>query len=227
MSLVITDTTPKADGFFMPAEFAPLKKIWMIWPYRLDNWRDRARPVQATYTAVATAISQFCDVTMLATKDELQNCREQLPERIEVMVMPSNDAWARDIVPTFLMNNKGELRACDWHFNAWGGEYDGLYTPWDDDDKLAARLCDQLDITRYRPDNFVLEGGAFHVDGEGTVLTTRMCLLSPGRNPHLNEAQIELGSVCVGYADCLSDITCPWCEYATDDWCVVISLFIR
>ncbi|MGP4953587.1 agmatine deiminase family protein, partial [Psychrobacter sp. T6-1] len=83
------------------------------------------------------------------------------------------------------------LRACDWVFNAWGGNVDGLYAPWDNDDKLAARLCDYLDIKRYRTDNFVMEGGAFHVDGEGTVLTTRMCLLSPGRNPHLNESQIE------------------------------------
>lgn len=191
ISLVITDTTPKADGFFMPAEFAPLQKIWMIWPYRPDNWREHARPAQSAYSAVATAISQFCDVVMLVTEEQRQTCREQLPDTIEVMVMPSNDAWARDIVPTFLINDNGALRACDWHFNAWGGDYDGLYTPWDDDDKLAARLCEILQIPRYRPENFVLEGGAFHVDGEGTVLTTRMCLLSPGRNPHLNEKQIE------------------------------------
>ena len=191
MSLLIRDSTPKQDGFYMPAEFAPIQKIWMIWPYRADNWRQQAIPAQAAYAAVASAISQFCEVAVLVNADHLQACREQLPDNIEVISMLSNDAWARDIVPTFLINNAGELRACDWTFNAWGGDYDGLYSPWDDDDKLAERLCQYLDIKRYRTDNFVMEGGAFHVDGEGTVLTTRMCLLSPGRNPHLSEHQIE------------------------------------
>ncbi len=188
---LITDSTPIDDGFYMPAEFAPIQKVWMIWPYRADNWRSQAVPAKAAYAAVAMAIQPFAQVVVLVNPADYQACRHSLPENIDVISMPSNDAWARDIVPTFLINDKGKLRACDWTFNAWGGDYDGLYAPWDDDDKLAQRLCDHLDIKRYRTEDFVMEGGAFHVDGEGTVLTTRMCLLSPGRNPHLNERQIE------------------------------------
>ena len=188
---LITNSTPADDGFYMPAEFAPIEKIWMIWPYRTDNWRQNAIPAKHTYAAVATTISRFCKVAVLVTPDDYQACRDSLPDTIEVTAMLSNDAWARDIVPTFLIHDSGELRACDWTFNAWGGDYDGLYSPWDDDDKLAERLCEHLGIKRYRTDGFVMEGGAFHVDGEGTVLTTRMCLLSPGRNPHLDEHQIE------------------------------------
>ncbi len=191
MSLLPIDSTPKQDGFFMPAEFAPLQKVWMIWPYRADNWRQQAKPAKVAYAAVATAIQRFCDVAMLVNPDDFDTCREHLPDDIEVISIPSNDAWARDVVPTFLINAAGELRGCDWTFNAWGGTYDGLYSPWDEDDKLAERLCDYLDIKRYRTDGFVMEGGAFHVDGEGTILTTRMCLLSNGRNPHLNESQIS------------------------------------
>ena len=191
MSLLSATSTPKQDGFYMPAEFAPLEKVWMIWPYRADNWRQQARPAKRAYAAVALAIKRFCKVAVLVNPNDYQACRDSLPDDIEVLAMPSNDAWARDIVPTFLINNSGELRACDWNFNAWGGDYDGLYSPWDDDDELAERLCSHLAIKRYRPEGFVMEGGALHVDGEGTVLTTRMCLLSPGRNPHLNEYQIE------------------------------------
>ncbi|MGM8899052.1 MULTISPECIES: agmatine deiminase [unclassified Psychrobacter] len=191
MSELIQDSTPIDDGFYMPAEFEPLQQVWMIWPYREDNWRQKAVPAKAAYKAVAMAIKPYCKVAVLVNPNDYQACRDSLPADIDVISMPSNDAWARDIVPTFLINDAGELRGCDWTFNAWGGDYDGLYAPWDDDDKLAARLCDYLNIERYRTEDFVLEGGAFHVDGEGTVLTTRMCLLSPGRNPHLNETQIE------------------------------------
>ncbi|MGE6246041.1 agmatine deiminase [Psychrobacter proteolyticus] len=191
MSILLTDSTPQQDGFYMPAEFEPIQKVWMVWPYRADNWRQQAIPAKRAYADVALAINNFCDVGVLVNPDDYQQCRDSLPDDIDVISMPNNDAWARDTVPTFLINDAGELRACDWTFNAWGGDYDGLYSPWDDDDKLAERLCEQLDIPRYRTDDFVMEGGAFHVDGEGTVLTTRMCLLSPGRNPHLSEQQIE------------------------------------
>ena len=188
---IILDSTPVDDGFYMPAEFEPIEKVWMVWPYRADNWRQQAKPAKTAYASVARAIKPFCEVVVLVNPVDYQECRDSLPEDIDVISMLSNDAWARDTVPTFLINDAGELRGCDWTFNAWGGDYDGLYAPWDDDDKLAARLCDYLGIKRYRTDDFVMEGGAFHVDGEGSVLTTRMCLLSPGRNPHLNERQIE------------------------------------
>ena len=37
---------------------------------------------------------------------------------------------------------------------------------------------------------FVLEGGAIHTDGEGTILVTESCLLSKGRNPKLSKEKI-------------------------------------
>ena len=33
------NSTPRADGFYMPAEWAPQTQTWMIWPERPDNWR--------------------------------------------------------------------------------------------------------------------------------------------------------------------------------------------
>lgn len=106
--------------------------------------------------------------------------------------MESDDAWCRDVGPTFLINGKGGRRACDWTFNAWGGKVDGLYDTWDKDDKIASSICNLENVDYYRTDNFVLEGGSIHVDGDGTLLTTRMCLLSAGRNPHMTKQEIEL-----------------------------------
>lgn len=191
MAKIIRGSTPKQDGFYMPGEFTPQEKVWMIWPERTDNWRLGAKPAQEAYAEVARAISEFTQVTMLVSYSQYENCRVRLPENIRVIEMSSNDAWCRDCGPSFLVNDKGEKRACDWTFNAWGGLIDGLYFPWDADDRIAGKICEIENVDRYRIDGFILEGGAFHVDGEGTVLTTEMCLLNKDRNNHLTKEEIE------------------------------------
>ncbi len=191
MSKIIKNSTPKQDGFRMPGEFEPQERIYMIWPQRPDNWRNGAKPAQKSFTDVAVAISKYTPVTMLVNYDQYDNARAHLPENIQVLEASSNDAWVRDCGPTFLVNDRGERRACDWTFNAWGGLVDGLYFPWDADDRLAAKICELNEIDRYRLDDFILEGGSIHVDGQGTVLTTEMCLLSEGRNSHLSKEEIE------------------------------------
>lgn len=191
MAKRIEGTTPKNDGFRMPGEFEEQEQIWMLWPERPDNWRNGAKPAQRTFVNVATAISEFEPITVCASPAQYANARYQLPDNIRVIEMTSNDAWIRDCGPTFVINDKGEIRACDWTFNAWGGLYDGLYFPWDQDDLVAQKVCELEGIDTYRTDDFVLEGGSIHVDGEGTLITTEMCLLSEGRNPHMTKEEIE------------------------------------
>ena len=191
MAKLITNSTPKADGFRMPGEFEEQKQIFMIWPERTDNWRAGAKPAQKTFANVAAAISEFEPVTMCVSAAQYEHAKAMLPAGVRIIEMSSNDAWCRDMGPSFLINDKGEIRACDWSFNAWGGLVDGLYFPWDKDDQIASKICELEQIDSYRTDDFVLEGGSFHVDGEGTLITTEMCLLSKGRNPHLTKAQIE------------------------------------
>lgn len=190
MAETIYNSTPARDGFHMPAEFEPQERVWMLWPQRPDNWRDGAKPAQEAYTEVAKAISRFVPVTMCVNGDQYQNAREKLPSDIQVVEMSGNDAWMRDMGPAFVVNEEGLLRGCDWRFNAWGGFVDGLYFPWDKDDQIAGKVCEMIGADYYRLPDFVLEGGSFHVDGEGTVLTTKMCLLSRGRNPHMTQEQI-------------------------------------
>jgi agmatine deiminase len=113
-----------------------------------------------------------------------------LPPDVRVVELSSNDAWMRDCGPTFVVNGDGDVRLVDWEFNAWGGMYDGLYFPWDKDRMVPRKVAEIEGVDRYVAP-LVMEGGSIHVDGEGTVLTTEECLLSPGRNPELSREQIE------------------------------------
>ena len=191
MAKRIIGTTPKQDGYRMPAEFEPQQGVWMLWPERNDNWRNGGKPAQKAFADVAKAIAKFEKVTVGASVRQYQNARAKLPENIRVVELESDDAWVRDCGPTFLVNDKGGLRAVDWEFNAWGGLVDGLYFPWDLDDQVAQKVCEIERVDSYRTEGFVLEGGSIHVDGEGTVLTTEMCLLSEGRNPDMDRGAIE------------------------------------
>ncbi|MDR1413010.1 MAG: agmatine deiminase [Actinomycetes bacterium] len=185
------NTTPRGDGYRMPGEFEPHRGCYLIWPQRPDNWRDGGKPAQHTFVKVAEAISRFEPVTMLVNEDQYDNARGLLPARVRVLECSSNDSWVRDCGATFVVNDAGDLRAVDWEFNAWGGLVDGLYFPWDKDDQIARKMSELEDVDSWRADGFVLEGGSIHVDGEGTLITTEECLLSPGRNPGLSRADIE------------------------------------
>lgn len=178
-----SDSTPAADGFFMPAEFAPQDRVWIGWPHRTDTWAHGAKPAQKQYAAIARAIAEFTPVTMCANEADFANCLAVFEDddNVTVIEMTTNDAWFRDTGATFVTDGAGNKRACDWHFNAYGGLIDGLYFPWDADDQIAAKMAQLTGCVRYRPDDMILEGGSITVDGEGTVIVTDQCLLSPGR----------------------------------------------
>ncbi|MDX6623022.1 MAG: agmatine deiminase [Solirubrobacterales bacterium] len=187
---VTLDSTPAADGFRMPAEFEPHEGCWMAWPERGDNWRLGAEPAQRAYVEVAQAIAASEPLTMAVSDTYFERARALLPDSVRVVELSTDDAWLRDTGPTFVVDGEGGRRGVDWRFNAWGGHRGGLYAPWDRDERVARKVLEIEGADRYRAP-LVLEGGATHVDGEGTVLTTEECLLNPNRNPELAREQIE------------------------------------
>ena len=184
------DSTPRKDGFRMPGEFEPHAGCWMLWPERPDNWRLGGKPAQRAFAAIAAAVARFEAVTMGVSNRQFLNARRILPGNIRCVEMSYNDSWMRDCGPTFVVNAQGVLRGIDWNFNAWGGLQGGLYFPWDQDDLVARQVLEIERVDRYKAD-LVMEGGSIHVDGQGTCLTTKECLLNPNRNPHLTQAEIE------------------------------------
>jgi agmatine deiminase len=186
----LIDSTPRADGYRMPAEFEPHSGCWMAWPQRPDNWREGAKPAQLAFAAVAEAINPSDPVTVAVSDEQFENARSQLSPSIRVVEISTDDAWMRDTGPTFVTDPDGGRRGVDWRFNAWGGLDGGLYSPWDRDDRVARKVLEIEGADRYAGP-VVLEGGSIHVDGEGTVLTTEECLLHPNRNPGFKREQLE------------------------------------
>ncbi len=182
--------TPAADGFRMPGEFEPHAGCWMAWPRRPDNWREHAGPARHAFADVANAIAGSEPVTVAVNPGDGPEASELLDASVRIVEIPSDDAWMRDIGPTFVVDGSGTRRGVDWEFNAWGGAAGGLYPIWDQDDAMAAAVCDAEGVDRYRAP-FVLEGGAIHSDGDGTLLVTEECLLHPNRNAGRSRAEIE------------------------------------
>jgi agmatine deiminase len=162
----------------------------MAWPRRPDNWRERAGPAQRAFAAVAEAIHVSDPVTMAVCDADYEAARAALSPSIRVVELSCDDAWMRDIGPTFVIDDRGNRRGVDWRFNAWGGLQGGLYEPWDRDERAARKVLEIEAADRYRA-ALVLEGGSVHVDGEGTILSTEECLLHPNRNPDMTRGQIE------------------------------------
>ena len=118
MSIKTMNSTPAADGFTMPAEWAHQQAVWMIWPFRPDNWREAGRFAQATFAKVADAIGGATPVFMGVPAQFMEQARGIMPAHVTLVEMASDDCWARDTGPTIVTNAAGECRGVDWGFNA-------------------------------------------------------------------------------------------------------------
>lgn len=180
--------TPATDGFSMPGEWAPHARCWMAWPVREATFgsADALEAARAAYAEVARAVAAFEPVTMVCPESEVPEASIACGKGVDILPLPLTDSWMRDTGPSFLVHPSGRVAGVDWRFNAWGGNYADFV----EDGLLAGRLLDRLGLPRYAAP-LVMEGGAFHVDGEGTLITTEQCLLNPNRNPHLSRGEIE------------------------------------
>jgi len=158
----------------------------MAWPYRQELWSGALPETQAAYARVAQAIARFEPVTMIAPPDSIAEAAALCGPAVQTLSLEIDDAWTRDSGPAFLKAEDGCHAATAWRFNAWGGKLDR----YQQDAKLAERVCAHLGCPLYRSP-LHLEGGAIHVDGEGTILTTESCVLNSNRNPGLSKREAE------------------------------------
>ena len=170
----------------MPPEWARHAGCLMAWPTRQELWQGRLSDAKCDYATVAGAIADFEPVLMVCNPGESGEVRAHCSPAVTPLEIAINDSWARDSGPAFVRNDRGEIAVVGFGFNAWGNRWH----PYDDDALLSLRLAQHLELPFFKAP-FVLEGGSFFVDGDGTVVTTEQCLLNPNRNPTLSREQIE------------------------------------
>ncbi|WP_308318758.1 agmatine deiminase family protein [Marinobacter sp. F4206] len=181
----------------LPAEWAPQSAIMLTWPHAGTDWAKVLDQVEPVFTDIAKTVLRFehllisCEhVARLQQLEQTLNgyARQHgLPGRAIAVPAPANDTWARDHGPLTVQTEDG-LALLDFRFNAWGGKF-----PAEKDNALNRHLANAgaFGATPLQPVDFVLEGGSIESDGQGTILTTSECLLTPTRNPSEDRTAIE------------------------------------
>jgi agmatine deiminase len=212
--------------YFMPAEWLPHAACLILYPHNPATFR--LATAQAEVRTIARAIAKegvervvlFCNSLQQAAQlqEDLKReshdfDNEKNSAGIIVKICPSNDTWARDTGPTFVVSrpalprgdsptsNESHIGALDWDFNAYGGPEEGCYWPCDLDRQVAVGMCRELSTGVWHKRSkfnvniksipLILEGGSIHTDGHGTILTTKECLLHSNRNSEKSQQEIE------------------------------------
>ena len=187
--------TPREQGYFFPAEFAPHVATWLSWPHKEASWPGKIHTIFPSYAKFIKELVKGEEVNINVGNKSMQEFAIQILEkeqldlsRVHFFMHPTNDAWCRDHGPAFLINpTAAQPKAIvDWGYNAWGDKY----PPYDLDDVIPTLIANHYNYPVFHP-GIVMEGGSVEFNGKGTVLTSTACLLNPNRNPHLNQQQIE------------------------------------
>ncbi len=174
----------------MPAEWGRHAATWVVWPHCEDTWPNCLAEAQTEFETLVRALAESEPLHILVQDGELGRDVAARLRDIEAGVhlhqVATDDAWMRDIGPTFVEDATHGTLAIDWQFNAWGGKY----PPWDRDDAVAARVATLAGVPRVRAD-LVAEGGSLEVDGQGTLIATEATLVDERRNPGQKRSDIE------------------------------------
>jgi agmatine deiminase len=190
--------TPRELGYRMPAEWEPHEACWLAWPHLGREWKADLEPARSELLGLCRAIRGE-EVRLLVPSAADPVLPGALPSA-RLFEAPYGDCWTRDTAPIFVRKDAGVAAVC-FRFNGWAEKY---IMPGDAE--LARHIAALSGRRRFDAD-IVLEGGAIDVDGEGTLLTTRSCLLHPRRNPGLDESSTE-----AALRDALGVETIVWLE---------------
>ncbi len=178
----------------LPAEWHPQWGVQLTWPHEDTDWSPFLDEVTDCYLRMGQEIARRGHLLVVTPHPErvrallASRLSQEEMQRVTLCQMPTNDTWARDHGFITLLDVNGQARLLDFQFNGWGKKF-----PAELDNHICRTLMAQhaLAGTYESHLDFVLEGGSIESDGEGTLLTTRQCLMAPHRNQPLTQEQIE------------------------------------
>jgi len=181
----------KSTDFYMPAEWEPHEGTWLQWPQ--DRvYHGYELKLERIWLNMVDALNDYETVHLIVSDERqrdhvahLLNYHNIGLKNIDFNIIPTNDVWARDNGPIFVVNKEGDTAITDWTFNGWGGRF-----PFDLDDKVPLLIGEQKEIPVFKAP-MVLEGGAVEVNGKGTFLATRTSIIDSHRNPGMSQDDIE------------------------------------
>lgn len=183
-------STPRAAGFAPRPEWAKHARTWMAWPAHPETFVGSVREAQQAFARVANTLAEFEPVSMVLGPGQEAVARRLLSSGIEQLPWGIDDAWMRDIAPSFLVNADGEVAGTDWAFNDYGNKDGRNIEGYGQDAATAARILRHRGMRRFAC-GLVCEGGTLVCDGDGTLITNASVVLNPNRNPGLSRAVAE------------------------------------
>jgi len=178
----------------LPAEWETQSGVQLTWPHRHSDWAPWLELVEPVFVEIARHICAHERLLLVCYdqthRDHVLGLLQAVgadASRIDSYILPSNDTWARDHGPISILED-GHPKLLDFTFNGWGQKFDAKL-----DNQLSTALQQRSAFhdTALETIDLVLEGGGIETDGQGTLLTTSACQLSPLRNPGLSQAEIE------------------------------------
>ena len=224
-------------SYRFPAEFEPHAATWIAWPHHEPDWPGKLEPIPWVYAEIVRVLHEHERVDILCHDETVKESAARhlashgVSGNYRLHLVPNDRVWLRDSGPTGVIGDDKKVVLVNWRFNAWA-----KYDNFEADARVGEavqRITGLPRIEPRRPDDggrVVLEGGAIDTDGEGALLVTEECLLSPiqERNPGLTRDGYErvfrealgirqtiwLGEGCVGddthgHVDDIARFTAP------------------
>jgi agmatine deiminase len=198
------ESTPRALGYRMPAEWEPHEATWLAWPHNPEDWPGKFSSIPWLYAEIVRLLAAHERVHLIVENAAMERRVRNMLKRAGVCLdqvtfhsWPTDRGWTRDSGPIFVRNADGRVALTNWQFNGWA-----KYDDWRLDNEIPGRVARSLGLKQWQPSaqsqngakrRIVLEGGSIDVNGAGALLTTEECLLSEvqQRNPGLGREQLE------------------------------------
>ena len=190
----------KLSGFRMPGEWEKQKSVWIAWPYNKNDWPGLYKFIPEVILEIIYKISKHQKINLIIN-NKIESIKKIFKsskiKNISFHKIKTDRIWLRDSGPIFLIKKKYKKKIIlNFVFNGWA-----KYKNYKNDNKINDKLSKIIKLKKINPAikkngksrKVTMEGGAFDVNGAGTILLTEECLLSKiqERNKKFNKEDYE------------------------------------